>query len=148
MSSRAPTDRGPTTWAPGCRAGGRLILERLLPSAQLALPHEGGAEVLAVLATQRRLLLLPPAPTVTPGARGLHLGSWVHRPLAGPRPPSLSSLLPRRRLTRMCRSAPDSSGGRCPTRGAERSPLRSLPLCSVNERHDILVPWRSRSAIL
>ena len=49
---------------------------------------------------------------------------------------------------RMCRSALDSSGGRCPTRGAKRSPLRSLTLRSVDERHDILEPWRSRSAIL
>src|SRR5438128_8290655 len=98
MSSRAPTDRGPTTWAPGCRAGGRLVLERLLFSAQLVLPLEGGAEVLAALATQRRLLLLPPTTAATPGARGLRLGSWVHRPMVGPRPLSLSLLLPRRRL--------------------------------------------------
>src|SRR5438128_1006237 len=109
MSPRAPTDRGPTTWAPGCRAGGCLVLERLLFSAQLALPLEGGAEILAALATQRRLLLLPPAPAATPGARDLCLGSWVHRPLAGPGSTSLSSFLSRRGLTRSCRSAPDSS---------------------------------------
>src|SRR5438105_15499945 len=141
MSSRTSTDRGPTMWAPGCRAGGRLVLERLLFSAQLTLPLESGAEILAALATQRRLLLLPPAPAATPGARGLHLGSWVHRPLAGPRSPRLSSLLLRRGLTRTCRSAPDSSGGRCSMRGAKRSPLRSLTLRCVDERHDILEPW-------
>src|SRR5438128_4323322 len=107
MSSRAPTDRGPTTWAPGCRAGGRLVLERLLFSAQLALPLEGGMEVLTALAAQRGIFLMPPAPAASPGARGLRLGSWVRHPLAGPRSPGLSSLLPRRGLTRMRRSAPD-----------------------------------------
>src|SRR6266540_1637903 len=148
MSSRAPTDGGPMTWAPGCRAGGRLVLERLYFSVQLTLSLEGGAEILAALAAQRGIFLLSPAPAATSGAIGLCLGSWVHRPLAGPRSPSLSSLLPRRGLARTCRTVPDSSSGRCLTRGAKRNPLRSLTLRSVDECHDILEPWRSRSAIL
>ena len=96
MSSRAPTDGGPTTWAPGSRTRGRLVLERLLFSAQLALPLEGGTEVLTALAMQRRLLLLPPAPAATPGARGLRLGNRVDRPLAGPGSSSLPSCLAKR----------------------------------------------------
>ena len=49
---------------------------------------------------------------------------------------------------RTCRSALGSSGGRCPMRGSKRSPLHSLTLRSVDEHHDILEPWRGRSAIL
>ena len=33
-------------------------------------------------------------------------------------------------------------------RGAKRNPLRSLTLRSVDDRQDVLKPWRSRSAIL
>src|SRR6266508_2926138 len=108
------------TWALGCRAGGHLVLERLHFSVQLTLSLEGGAEILAALAAQRGIFLLPPAPAVTPGARGLRLGGWVHRPLVGPGSPRLSSLLPRRRLAWMCRTVLDSSSRRCPTRGAKR----------------------------
>jgi len=134
--------------SPGGRIGGRLVLERLHFSVQLTLSLKGSAEILAALAAQWGIFLLPPAPAATPGARGLRLGDWVHRPLAGPGSPSLSSLLPRRGLARTYRTVSDSSDGRCPTRGAKRNPLRSLTLRSVDERQDVLKPWRSRSAIL
>ena len=71
-------------WAPGCRAGGRLVLERLLFPAQLPPPFEGGAEVFAALAARQRLLFLPSTPAATPGAGGLRLGSRVNRPPVGP----------------------------------------------------------------
>jgi len=147
MSSRAPTDGGPMMWAPGCRTEGRLVLKQFRFWTQLTLSLEGGAEILAALTAQQRIIFLPPAPAMAPGTRGLRLGGWVHRPLAGTRSPCLSSLLPRRGLARTRRSIPNSSSGRCPTKGAKRSPLRSLMLRSVDEHHDILEPRRSRSAI-
>src|SRR6266542_2249882 len=118
VSLRAPTDRGPTTWAPGCRAGVRLVLERLLFPAQLPPPLEGGAEVFTALAARQRLLFLPSTPAATPGAGGLRLGSRVNRPPAGPGSPSLSLRVTKRRMGRTCRTVPDSSSGRCPTRRA------------------------------
>ena len=125
-----------------------MVLERLLFPAQLPLPLEGGAEVFAVLPTQRRLLLLPSAPAVMPGAGGLRLGSRVDRPLAGPGPSSLSLCTTKRGMGQTCRTVPDPSIGRCPTRRAWRGPLRSLTLRGVDERHDILEPRRSRCAVL
>src|SRR5438105_2336471 len=104
MSSRASSTGGPTR----CKAGGRLVLERLHFSAQLTLSLEGGAEILAALAAQRGIFLLPPAPVATPGARGLRVGGRVNRPMVGPESSSLSSLLPRRGLARTCRTIPDS----------------------------------------
>src|SRR5438034_1172582 len=61
-------------WAPGCRTGGRLVLERFHFSMQLTLSLEGGAKILAALAAQRGIFLLPSAPAAAPGARGLRLG--------------------------------------------------------------------------
>src|SRR5438105_15932802 len=101
MSLRAPTDRGPATWAPGCRAGGRLVLKRLLFPALFPPPLKGGAEVFAALAARQRLLFLPSTPTATPGAGGLRLGCRVNRPSVGPGSPASSS------------SGPGRGGGWC-----------------------------------
>src|SRR5438105_11382138 len=119
VSLRAPTDRGPATWAPGCRAGGRLVLKRLLFPALFPPPLKGGAEVFAALATRQRLLFLPSTPTATPGAGGLRLGRRVNRPSVGPGSPGLSSYVTRRVVGRSARTVvPDPSSGRRPTRRA------------------------------
>jgi len=45
-------------------------------------------------------------------------------------------------------TVPDPTGGGRLTRGGQRSPLCSLTLRGVDQRQDVLEPWRRRSAIL
>ena len=125
-----------------------MVLERFRSSAQLTLPLEGCAEILAALAARWGILLLPLAPAAAPGARGLRLEGWIFRLLAGPGSSSLPSFLQRRGLVRTHDTVPDpTSGGRL-TRGDQRSPLCSLTLRGVDQCQDVLEPWRRRSAIL
>src|SRR5438105_15930017 len=127
MSLRAPTDRGPATWAPGCRAGGRLVLKRLLFPALFPPPLKGGAEVFAALAARQRLLFLPSTPTATPGAGGLRLGCRVNRPSVGPGSAGLSSYVTRGAVGRPRHHVvPDPASGRRPAGRAWRSPRLRL----------------------